>query len=180
MAARASSRPKVMIWATRSEPYFSITYWITSSRRSSAKSMSISGIWMRSGVKIRATQAIQDDAAGGRATRSARDGALACPGDKVPDKQNVRGEARHLDHLEFVPQALAVGGGQTLPVALEQALFAAACKILLRGLASGDDVVQRREAEPPELQVHVAPLGDGDGVAQGIGHVPEELPHLRG
>ena len=131
-------------------------------------------------IEIRDTQAIQDDAAGGRATRSARDGALACPGDKVPDKQDVRGEARLLDHLEFVRQALAVRGGQTLPVALEQALFAAACKILLRGLTGGDDVVQRREAEPPELQVHIAPLGDGHGVAQRIGHVPEELPHFRG
>ena len=59
---------------------------MTSSRRSSAKSMSISGIWMRSGfrnrsnvepvlhrVQVRDAQAVQDDAARRRAARAARD-----------------------------------------------------------------------------------------------------------
>src|SRR3989442_1563767 len=40
-----------MMWATRSRPYFSATYRMTSSRRSSAKSMSMSGIEIRSEVE---------------------------------------------------------------------------------------------------------------------------------
>ena len=43
MAARASIVPKVMIWATWSEPYLRVTYEITSSRRLSSKSTSMSG-----------------------------------------------------------------------------------------------------------------------------------------
>ena len=53
IAALAPRVPKVMIWATRSSPYFCVTYWITSSRRESAKSMSISGIVTRSGFRKR-------------------------------------------------------------------------------------------------------------------------------
>ncbi len=46
-------RPKVAIWATRSAPYFSVTYWMTSPRRWSSKSMSKSGIEGRSGLRNR-------------------------------------------------------------------------------------------------------------------------------
>ncbi len=46
-------RPKVMIWATDSRPYFSATYWITRSRPLTEKSMSMSGIEMRSALRKR-------------------------------------------------------------------------------------------------------------------------------
>ena len=49
IACRASIVPNVTIWATLSLPYFLVTYSITSSRRSSAKSKSISGGVGRSG-----------------------------------------------------------------------------------------------------------------------------------
>ena len=45
--------PKVMIWATFSRPYFFVTYSITSPRRASQKSMSMSGGLMRSSFKKR-------------------------------------------------------------------------------------------------------------------------------
>ncbi len=45
--------PNVMIWATLSFPYFSVTYWITSSRLSIQKSTSTSGILIRSGLRNR-------------------------------------------------------------------------------------------------------------------------------
>ncbi len=52
-AARAAIVPNVTICATRSLPYFSVTYLMTSSRRSTQKSVSISGIEIRSGFKKR-------------------------------------------------------------------------------------------------------------------------------
>jgi len=45
--------PKVMIWATFSRPYLRVTYSITSPRRRSQKSMSMSGSEMRSGLRKR-------------------------------------------------------------------------------------------------------------------------------
>ena len=53
MAAFAPSVPKVMICATRSSPYLRVTYSMTSSRRESWKSMSMSGIVTRSGLRKR-------------------------------------------------------------------------------------------------------------------------------
>ena len=45
--------PKVMIWATFSRPYFRVTYSITSPRRFSQKSMSMSGGLIRSSLRKR-------------------------------------------------------------------------------------------------------------------------------
>ena len=81
--------PKVMIWATFSRPYLRVTYSMTSPRRSSQKSMSISGSDTRSGFRKRSksrsncervdvgdAQAVGDDAAGRRAAaRADRDAA---------------------------------------------------------------------------------------------------------
>jgi hypothetical protein len=53
MTALAPSVPKVMIWETFSAPYFFRTYSMTSSRRSSQKSMSMSGMLIRSGFRNR-------------------------------------------------------------------------------------------------------------------------------
>ena len=53
MAAFAAIVPKVIICATLSRPYFSVTYSINSPRRRMQKSISISGIEMRSGFKNR-------------------------------------------------------------------------------------------------------------------------------
>ena len=56
MAARGNMRPKVMICATDSRPYLSATYWITRSRPFTEKSMSISGIDMRSAFRKRSNR----------------------------------------------------------------------------------------------------------------------------
>lgn len=53
IAALAAMVPKVTICETLSLPYFSVTYWMTSSRRSTQKSMSKSGLDTRSGFKNR-------------------------------------------------------------------------------------------------------------------------------
>ena len=53
MAARGSIRPKVTIWATDSRPYLPATYWITRSRPLTEKSMSMSGIEIRSALRKR-------------------------------------------------------------------------------------------------------------------------------
>ena len=45
--------PNVMIWATFSRPYFRVTYSMTSPRRRSQKSMSMSGSDTRSGFRKR-------------------------------------------------------------------------------------------------------------------------------
>ncbi len=45
--------PKVMIWVTLASPYFCFTYSITSPRRRSSKSMSMSGMVTRSGFRKR-------------------------------------------------------------------------------------------------------------------------------
>ena len=45
--------PYVTTWLMRSAPYFSRTYSMTSSRRRSSKSTSISGMEMRSGLRKR-------------------------------------------------------------------------------------------------------------------------------
>jgi len=51
--ARAFIVPNVMIWATFALPYFCVTYLMTSPRRRSQKSMSMSGSDTRSGLRKR-------------------------------------------------------------------------------------------------------------------------------
>ncbi len=74
--------PYVTICATRSSPYLSVTYLMTSPRRRSSKSTSKSGIETRSGVQ----EALEDErAAAGRVgdphrVRGHRAGARAAPG----------------------------------------------------------------------------------------------------
>ncbi len=53
IAALAAIVPNVMICATFSRPYFSVTYRITSPRRFMQKSTSISGMVTRSGFRKR-------------------------------------------------------------------------------------------------------------------------------
>jgi hypothetical protein len=59
MAALALMVEKVMIWATRSSPYFCETYLMTSPRRRSSRSMSISGMDLRPGFKNRSKPSFQ-------------------------------------------------------------------------------------------------------------------------
>src|SRR5207247_152060 len=49
---RALSFPSAAIWATRSRPYFSTTYWMTSSRRFMQKSTSKSGMVVDRGGEL--------------------------------------------------------------------------------------------------------------------------------
>jgi len=56
MQARDLRVPKVMICPTESRPYLSRTYSMTSSRHSSQKSMSMSGMLMRSGLRKRSNR----------------------------------------------------------------------------------------------------------------------------
>jgi hypothetical protein len=58
MTPRALSWWKVAICATRSRPYFSWTYLMTSSRRFMQKSTSKSGIEMRSGFRNRSNRSL--------------------------------------------------------------------------------------------------------------------------
>ena len=132
MAARAPRVPKVMICATCSRPYFSVTYWITSPRPRVQKSMSISG--MRDALRIQEAleqqavgeridvgdlHRVADQAAGGgTAARAHRDAALLGEADEIPDDQEVAGELHLLDHLDFAIQALGVLGEIVLQVAL--------------------------------------------------------------
>ena len=51
--AFAASFENVMICATRSRPYFSVTYAITRSRPCTEKSMSMSGMVLRPGFRKR-------------------------------------------------------------------------------------------------------------------------------
>ena len=53
ITALAASVPKVMICATRSRPYFSLTYSMTRPRPRMQKSTSMSGMLMRSGFRKR-------------------------------------------------------------------------------------------------------------------------------
>ena len=53
MACRALMVPNVAICATRSRPYLSATYSMTFSRPFTEKSMSMSGMLMRSGLRKR-------------------------------------------------------------------------------------------------------------------------------
>ena len=111
-AAFAFIVPNVMIWATFSRPYFRVTYSMTSPRRRSQKSMSISGSDTRSGLRKRSkmrsvlqridvgdAQAVRDEAASRRsAARADRNPLLARVADEVPDDQEVPGVAHPLDH----------------------------------------------------------------------------------
>ena len=120
MAARDLSVPNVMICPTESRPYFSRTYSMTSPRRSSQKSTSMSGIEMRSGLRKRSKsrsylsgqtsvmlQRVGDDGAGGGAApRAHGDAAVARRLDEVGDDEEVAGVARLGDDVELVVEAL--------------------------------------------------------------------------
>ena len=111
-----------MIWATFSRPYFRVTYSMTSPRRRSQKSMSISGSDTRSGFRKRSkmrsysqrvdvgdAQAVRHEAAGRRAAaRADRDALLARVADEVPDDQEVARVLHPLDHLDLVREARLV------------------------------------------------------------------------
>jgi hypothetical protein len=55
-ASLGFSCEKVTIWATFSRPYLRVTYSMTSPRRAWQKSMSMSGIEMRSGFRNRSNR----------------------------------------------------------------------------------------------------------------------------
>ena len=129
-------------------------------------------------VQVRNAQAVQDDAAGCRAARTARNAASTCPIDEVPDEQNVGGETGLLDHLQLVGEPAALLLRYPLAVPSQQALLTRALEEFLRRLSGWNEVIERWKAESPEFQIELAPLGDADRIAQRLRQVTEQLPHL--
>ena len=129
-SARATSRtaafafivPNVMIWATFSRPYLRVTYSMTSPRRRSQKSMSMSGQRYALGIQealedevvleridVGDPQAVRHQAAGRRAAPGPDgDVVLARVPDEVPDDQEVPGVVHPLDHRDLVRETRLV------------------------------------------------------------------------
>ena len=181
MAARAPSVPKVMIWATWSRPYRLVTYSIISPRRSSAKSMSMSGICLRSTFRKRSkgssqiqrvdvgdAGAVADDAGGGRAAHAEGDALGAGVVGQVADDEDVEREAGLLDDLQLVAQPL-FGVRRHRVVAPLQSLPAESGQVAGRGLAFGHRVL--RQVEPVEVELEVALLDDPAGVGERLAAV---------
>src|SRR6185369_9996998 len=106
-----------MIWATWSWPYLRATYAMTSSRRSSWKSTSMSGIVTRSGFRKRSNgrpgdrvdrrdaERVGHDRSRGAAAAGRLDALLAGVADEVGHDQEVAGVAHRDDHAELVVEA---------------------------------------------------------------------------
>ena len=123
-------------------------------------------------------QAVRDQAAGRRpAARTDGDAALAGVVHEVLDDQEVAGEALLGDHLQLVVEAL-LDLGDDLRVAALQAFLGEAAQVLVGGRELGGNGEAGHE-RPPEVQLHPALLGDGEGVLDRPGQVREELLHLR-
>ena len=163
--------PKVMICATFSRPYFWVTYSITSPRRFSQKSMSISGGLMRSsfrnrskmrpfsiGIDVGDLERIGDQAAR-RRTTAGPDGnpAILREADEVANDQKVGGETDAMNDADLASEAsLVVGNGHLEPPRRGQRLEhleplgkAVARHLLEEGLGG----VARRHVEPRNLWV---------------------------
>ncbi len=114
------SVPKVMIWATRSAPYLWVTYSMTSSRRLSWKSMSMSGRVTRSGFRKRSNgqpvgqrvdrrdaERVGHDAARRRSPAGGEDPLLAGEAGEVGHDQEVARVPHPVDHAQLVLEAVA-------------------------------------------------------------------------
>src|SRR5262249_47748637 len=120
-------------------------------------------------IKVRDAQAVHDDAASRRPSRTARNLALSRPVDKVPDEQDVRRKAGLLDDLELVAQSLPVLLRNPLAIPPAQPLLTRARQMLLRREPFRHQMVETRKAETTKLQLQVASLADGHGVEQRLG-----------
>ncbi len=148
------------------------------------KSMSISGIEIRSGLRNRSKsrsycqridvgnlQRVAHQAARGRsAPRPYRHSLRARVADEIPDDQEVAGEAHLLDHLDFIgkpPLVLAERVtqpsffGQTLELlrALSESFARHALEIRIRRVSFGN--LELRERIHHALDLQVATRGDG-------------------
>ena len=114
MAARAASVPNVPIWATFASPYLSLTYLMTSPRRSLQKSMSISGASQAALVEepleqqvvlqradVAELQRVAHQRADARAAGRAGNVCSRGEADEVPDDEEVVGEAELVDHVQL-------------------------------------------------------------------------------
>src|SRR5438445_6520293 len=173
-----------MMWATRSRPYFSATYRMTSSRRSSAKSMSMSGMEIRSGFRNRSNsspyrigsifdpQTVRGERAGrGAAARPHGDPLLTRVVDKVPDDEEVPGEPHLLDDRELMGEARLDRLARRRAVTAPQSCGRQLAQVAVQRVPVGDEVP--RQVEGSEVEREVAALGDGQRVATRLGQLGE-------
>ncbi len=172
--------------ATLSAPYFSVTYRITSTRRRSSKSMSTSGMEMRSGLRKRSK--ISPCGIGSRSVmpmrtpRSSRPRSLGrgrprCPGswphDEVGDDEEVAREAHRDDGVHLVLDLLHAVVRDPVREAAVHAPHGLLAEPGDLGVALGD-VELRHEVLGLEHAGGVDLLGDQEGVGAAL------LPGVRG
>ena len=96
---------------------------------------------------------------------------------QVPDDEEVGVEAHRVDDAQLVLESFAdLGAGRPLPITATQPLVAERAHVRLRGESLRDG--KFRKVVALERQVHIATLGDEQGVAEGLGHLGEDATHL--
>src|SRR3989338_1420866 len=157
-AARAIMVPKVPTCATLSSPYLPRTYSISSSRRLSAMSMSISGA----------------ERAGRAPARVGEDAYLARVPQKVGDDEEVGRVAFLGDDIELVIDACAQLGRYGAFTLRDAALGERAqLRVVARARRNGE----RGENGFAQGEFEVAPLGYLHRIIERLGHVLEKFFH---
>ena len=139
---------------------------------------------VRDGIEVGDPQRVRDERAGaGAAARSDGDAVLLSELDEVPDDEEVSWEFHPADDVHLHREALAIRVLVDLLADLGE-LAEATLEALLRDLAEvrrlvhADGDAEAREHRVAELQLELTLLADGEGVADRIGDVGEELRHL--
>src|SRR6185312_16413036 len=198
--ARAWSLPKVMICATRSRPYFSWTWRMTSSRRSWQKSTSKSGIDTRSGLRKRSKMRpkrngsisvmVSAQAATEPAPDPDRNSLRLGPLDEFGDDEKVAGETHLDDNAKLVFEPLAIGLGRGFALGLAHPLapemgFEPRFKSGKRGaphlvlFLAPAGAGERRQDRRARLRHEGAALRDDEGIVAGLGKIGEQHAHFR-
>ncbi len=137
------------------------------------------------GVEVDDPQAVGNATPGRRTSaRTHPDTVLPGETDEVPYDQEVGREAHVPDDRELKVEPFHHLGGQRVPIALPRPLHGQVAQVGVRPRLVGvtGEAVGHGEfgqARFAELDLHVRPLGNEQGVVTGLRHVPEEMPHLR-
>ncbi len=129
-------------------------------------------------VELGDPQAVRHSTSSGRpAARPDTDPSILGVLDEVPHDEEVAGEPHVLDDLELVGQPLDRRRRQLVAPALPGALPREVVEVVA---TVGEALGQRKvgELRLAELDRHIGPLGDPEGVVARLGHLAEQVAHL--
>ena len=122
-------------------------------------------------------EAVEDEAGGGAAADGGQDAMAVDELEQVPDDEEVVGEVGLLDYVEFVLQS-SQHLGRRIRYPAAQTFLTQLTQVTHRRHARGDGIM--RQQGGAKVDLHLARLGDAEGVPYRLGRLLPQGRHLGG